>query len=65
MHGNKLEGGYALIRSEKGSMKGNWLLTKIGDEHADARRNPVSTETTSVASGRSLKQIKDAESGEH
>lgn len=64
VHGNKINGGYALIRSDKGSMKGNWLLTKIRDEHADARRNPVSTETTSVVTGRSLKQIKGDEGRE-
>jgi len=35
----------------------NWLLIKMDDDKADARRNPVSTEPDSVLSGRSLKEI--------
>ena len=34
-----------------------WLLVKMDDDEADARRNPVSTEPTSVLSGRTLEQI--------
>jgi DNA ligase D-like protein (predicted 3'-phosphoesterase) len=57
LHGKKLQGGYALIKMKGGKMEGNWLLTKMKDEAADARRNPVNTETKSVVSGRSLKEI--------
>ncbi|WP_168012577.1 DNA polymerase ligase N-terminal domain-containing protein [Halomonas salinarum] len=56
LEGHKLRGGYALIhtRLEKGK---DWLLVKIDDAAADARRNPVSTEPASVVSGRTLAQV--------
>lgn len=54
LHGEKLKGGYAL-RKFKGDRQ--WLLIKMKDEHADARRNPISTEPDSVKSGKSLKEI--------
>lgn len=60
LHGEKLRGGYALQRID--ADKKHWLLVKMKDEGADARRNPVSTEPKSVATGRTLKQIeRDAE----
>ena len=55
LHGHKLSGGYALQRIDDD--KDQWLLIKMDDDAADARRNPVSTEPDSVASGRSLDQI--------
>ncbi len=61
LDGEKLKGGYALIKMKSGNMKGNWLLIKMDDEEADARRNPVSTQTQSVTTGRSLKQIAEEE----
>ncbi|MGB7843646.1 MAG: DNA polymerase ligase N-terminal domain-containing protein [Salinimicrobium sp.] len=61
LHGNKLQGGYNLIKMKGGRMKGNWLLMKQDDEYADARRNPVSTQSKSVVSGRSLKEIAEEE----
>ena len=57
LQGKKLSGGYALIKMKSGKMKGNWLLIKKDDAQADARRNPVSTETKSAMTGRSLKEI--------
>lgn len=57
LKGEKLQGGYALIKMKSGNMKGNWLLMKMDDEDADARRNPTSTENKSVVSGRTLKEI--------
>jgi hypothetical protein len=45
-----------------GKMKGNWLLMKQDDAEADARRNPVSTQSKSVTSGRTLNQIAQEES---
>lgn len=56
LDGNKLHGGYALKRIRKGK-KPQWLLIKMDDEGADARRNPVSTEPDSVKSGRSMAEI--------
>ncbi len=55
LYGEKLAGGYALQRID--DEKGHWLLIKMDDEGADARRNPVSTQPESVATGRTLKQI--------
>lgn len=57
LHGKKLKGGYNLVEMKGGKMKGNWLLMKQDDAEADARRNPVSTQSKSVVSGRTLKQI--------
>ncbi|WP_404399923.1 DNA ligase [Idiomarina seosinensis] len=56
LQGEKIYGGYALIRTDGGDDE-RWLLVKMDDDKADARRNPVSTETSSVKSGRSLKDI--------
>jgi DNA ligase D-like protein (predicted 3'-phosphoesterase) len=57
LDGDKLEGGYALVHAKTGGDEENWLLVKMDDDGADARRNPVSTEPDSVLSGRSLEQI--------
>lgn len=62
LHGKKLRGGYNLVEMKGGKMKGNWLLMKQDDAAADARRNPVSTKSKSVVSGRTLKQIEKEES---
>jgi DNA ligase D-like protein (predicted 3'-phosphoesterase) len=62
LEGNKLQGGFALIRTGFG--KGNgWLLIKMDDEMADARRDPVSTEPDSVITGRSLEQVREEGEG--
>jgi DNA ligase D-like protein (predicted 3'-phosphoesterase) len=61
LRGEKLTGGYNLVEMKGGRMKGNWLLMKQDDKGADARRNPVSTQTKSVVSGRSLTEIEEAE----
>lgn len=56
LHGEKLTGGYALQRTGE-KKDSRWLLVKMDDEAADARRNPVSTEPDSVLSGRDLERI--------
>ena len=61
LHGEKLRGGYALVRMGGGEDE-RWLLIKMDDEEADARRNPTSTEPRSVLSGRTLDEI-EAEEG--
>lgn len=53
LEGEKLEGGYALKHMDED----RWLLVKMDDEGADARRNPVSTEPRSVESGRTISEI--------
>lgn len=57
LEGERLSGGYALIRTSGGG-DGRWLLIKMDDERADARRHPTSTETTSVKTGRTLEEIR-------
>jgi bifunctional non-homologous end joining protein LigD len=61
LHGEKLQGGWTLVKSHGGKYGGDksWLLIKENDEYArsgaDARI--VETEPDSVASGRSLEAI--------
>ncbi|MBZ9787619.1 DNA ligase [Psychroflexus sp. CAK57W] len=62
LHGEKLKGGYALIKMDSGKMEGNWLLIKMDDDKADARRNPTSTEPKSTETGRTLNAIEKEES---
>ena len=56
LQGRKLQGGYVLIRTgRKDSEK--WLLKKMKDDKADARRKPVSTEKKSILSDLTVKQM--------
>jgi DNA ligase D-like protein (predicted 3'-phosphoesterase) len=64
LRGQKLSGGYALIRTGKGDDDSRWLLIKMKDGEADARRNPTATEPESVKSGRTLEQIREEEADE-
>jgi DNA ligase D-like protein (predicted 3'-phosphoesterase) len=43
LKGHKLSGGYALVKTKLGGKGDNWLLVKMRDDEASARRNPVST----------------------
>lgn len=61
LEGKKLRGGYALKRIE-GGKKPKWLVIKMDDDEADARRNPTSSEPDSALTGRSLAQV-EAEEG--
>lgn len=58
LDGKKLKGGYALIRTDKGEVE-RWLLIKMDDDEADARRNPVNTEPRSVLTERTLAEIRN------
>ena len=64
LEGQKLKGGYNLIEMKGGRMKGNWLLVKQDDKEADARRNPVSTQSKSILTGRSLAEIAGEENND-
>lgn len=64
LEGRKLRGGYALVHSKLGGNEKNWLLVKMKDEGADARRNPVRTEPRSVLSGRTLAEVAEEEAPE-
>lgn len=61
LEGQKLQGGYALIRTGQGEDE-RWLLIKMADDKADARRNPTSAQPESVLSGRTLEEIAEEES---
>lgn len=60
LEGEKLKGGYALTRIGKGKDV-RWLLVKMDDEEADARRNPVSTQPGSVLTGRTVEEVEREE----
>jgi DNA ligase D-like protein (predicted 3'-phosphoesterase) len=61
LDGHKLRGGFALVHAKLGGRDDNWLLIKKKDDHADARRNPTSTEPKSVVSGRTVDEVAEAE----
>ena len=63
LEGRKLRGGYALVHAKVGGDAANWLLVKMDDEGADARRHPTTTEPRSVLSGRTIEEV--AEEGAH
>lgn len=56
LDGIKLKGGYSLTRF-RGGDSNHWLLVKMDDAEADARRNPVSTQPESVISGKKIEEI--------
>jgi len=57
LEGKKLHGGYALVHAKPGGEAKNWLLIKMSDSAADARRNPTRTEPRSVLSGRTIEEL--------
>ncbi|MFI2200349.1 DNA polymerase ligase N-terminal domain-containing protein [Streptomyces sp. NPDC020192] len=57
LEGEKLRGGYAMTRTGQDGERERWIMIKLSDEGADARRNPVSTEPASVRSGRTLEEL--------
>jgi DNA ligase D-like protein (predicted 3'-phosphoesterase) len=61
LHGKKLQGKFALIKTGKKSDK-KWLLIKMKDEYASSKRNPVSTQNKSARTGRTMHQITKQES---
>lgn len=60
LHGEKLRGGYAFIRTDGGDER-RWLMVKMDDDEADARRNPTVTERESVLSGRTVDELETEE----
>lgn len=53
LHGKKLQGAYALTKFRDK----DWLLVKMDDEYADARREPTKTEPESVLSRKTIKKL--------
>jgi DNA ligase D-like protein (predicted 3'-phosphoesterase) len=56
LEGERLKGGWALIRTGKGE-KARWLLLKKRDEFAGIPEDPVGTVLTSAATGRTMEEI--------
>ncbi len=56
LHGDKLEGGFALQRTRSGD-KPQWLLIKRSDDAARPGSDVVAEQPCSVVSGRSLEQV--------
>lgn len=63
LHGKKLSGGYTLQRIRNNDSE-QWLIIKVDDDNADARRNPVSTEPESVKTGRTIEEVAEDEAPE-
>jgi DNA ligase D-like protein (predicted 3'-phosphoesterase) len=57
LEGRKLRGRYALTRTGEQGGRRQWLLVKVRDEAADARRNPVATQPESVLTGRTIEDV--------
>ena len=65
LHGTKVQGAYALIKTRwSEGAKSQWLLIKMNDEYADARRNLVVSKPDSVLTGRTMAQIARGEPAE-
>jgi DNA ligase D-like protein (predicted 3'-phosphoesterase) len=64
LDGEKIKGGFALVKTRMQGGKQQWLLIKMKGDHADARRNPVSTQPNSVKTWRTLKQIENEEASD-
>ncbi|MFW6363183.1 MAG: DNA polymerase ligase N-terminal domain-containing protein [Spirochaeta sp.] len=60
LYGEKLSGGYALIQT-RGKGADSWIIKKMKDDEADARRNPVSTQPNSVLSNLSIEGLEAEE----
>jgi bifunctional non-homologous end joining protein LigD len=55
LHGTKLRGNYALIRTSKNDKK--WLLIKMNDKYADEKHIITETQPESVFSGKTVEEI--------
>lgn len=61
LYGEKIKGGFAMARIDEREGKEQWVIFKLDDKYADARRNPQSSQPNSVVSGRSIKAIAEEE----
>jgi DNA ligase D-like protein (predicted 3'-phosphoesterase) len=63
LEGKKIRGGYSL-KKFRGREKEQWLLVKMKDEAADARRKPTTSEPWSVLTKRTVKEVAREEHGQ-
>lgn len=59
LEGEKLRGGYALIRTHGSGMGGNWLLVKMSDEEARPDVDITVARPESVKTGRTLEELSE------
>lgn len=59
LKGQKLEGAFAFVRTNYAGSKKNWLMIKMKDEFASAKKNPVSTQKRSALTDRTMSEIKN------
>ncbi len=57
LHGRKVRGGFALVRTAWGGRKDNWLLIKERDAEARPGSDVTAAEPRSVLSGRTLEEL--------
>jgi bifunctional non-homologous end joining protein LigD len=58
--GEKLKGGYALIRTGKNQENDRrWLMIKMKDKYADSSRNPLKNEPRSVLSNKTIEDLEE------
>lgn len=63
LEGEKLRGGFVLIRTPREASKPQWLLMKMKDEFA-GKKIPARTAARSVVSGRTLADIESGDESE-
>jgi bifunctional non-homologous end joining protein LigD len=61
--GERIKGGYALVEMrKKDEDRRNWLLIKLKDEHVGSLPEDLEKEGESVATGRTIEDLKRASS---
>ncbi|MCF8228097.1 MAG: 3'-phosphoesterase [Bacteroidales bacterium] len=58
LEGKKLKGGYVFIKTGKRQDK-KWLMKKMKDDEADARKKPVKSEPKSILSDKTIEEVKE------
>ncbi len=61
LEGEKLRGGFALIRTKRGGKRPQWLFFKMKDEQALPGSEILVEQPNSVKTGRSLKEVEEQE----
>jgi bifunctional non-homologous end joining protein LigD len=57
LHGERLQGGWVLVRMRRAGPRAQWLLIKHRDEYATKQLDVTETVQTSVTTGRTMDQI--------